>query len=58
MTDTVYCLLCVLLAGKQPDDFVFTHRDGTPVRIFGRHGGMPVSGLQSSRWFAAVVHDH
>lgn len=32
MTDTTYRLMCLLLAGKKADDFVFTRKDGTPVR--------------------------
>jgi integrase len=34
MTETIYRLMCVLLAGNDPDDFVFTRKDGTPVRDF------------------------
>ncbi len=34
MTEAIYRLTCVLLAGKNPDDFVFTRKDGTPVRDF------------------------
>jgi hypothetical protein len=34
MTDAVYMLLCECVARKQPDDFVFTREDGTPVRDF------------------------
>jgi len=34
MTDTIFRLMCVLLAGKHSDDFVFTRKDGTPVRDF------------------------
>lgn len=32
MTDAIYRLICVLLTGKKPDDFVLTRKDGTPVR--------------------------
>jgi integrase len=32
MTETIYRLMCVLLVGKNPDDFVFTRKNGTPVR--------------------------
>jgi len=34
MTDTIYRLMSMLLAGKHPDDFVLTRKDGTPVRDF------------------------
>jgi integrase len=34
MTEPIYRLMCVLLAGKNPDDFVITRKDGTPVRDF------------------------
>jgi len=36
MTNEVYLLLSQCIAGKQPDDFVFTRRSGKPVRNF-RH---------------------
>jgi integrase len=32
MTDSIYLLMCGLLTGKKPDDFVFTRKDGTAVR--------------------------
>jgi integrase len=34
MTDSAYHLMCGLLAGKQPDDLVFTRKNGTAVRDF------------------------
>jgi integrase len=34
MTDAVYRLMCTLITGKKPDDYVFTRKDGTPVRDF------------------------
>jgi len=34
MTDPIYRLMSILLAGKHPDDFVLTRTDGTPVRDF------------------------
>ena len=34
MTTPVFELLCRCLAGKQPDDFVFLHDDGSPIRDF------------------------
>ena len=34
MTDAVYELLRVLCHGKQPDDYVFTRKDGSPVKDF------------------------
>ncbi len=36
MTDTVNALLKQAIAGKGPDDFVFTREDGSPVRDFRR----------------------
>ena len=44
MTDAVYRLMCALLAGKKPDDFVLTRKDGTPVRDFRK------------AWWAACIH--
>jgi len=34
MTAEVLALVTALIQGKQPDDFVFTHDDGTPVKDF------------------------
>ena len=34
MTDGIYGLMCGLISGKKPDDFVFTRKDGAPVRDF------------------------
>src|ERR1035441_8083154 len=34
MTAEVLALVTALIHGKQPDDFVFTHDDGTPVKDF------------------------
>jgi hypothetical protein len=34
MTSTIYALLAACVAGKKPDDFVFTRPNGKPVRSF------------------------
>jgi integrase len=39
MTPAVFVLLTALMAGKEPEEYVFPREDGTPVREFAGTGG-------------------